>query len=114
MEKKVSASPKASAPQKGAKAKKSEVPAKETGSVAPKEKKRILYSVKFFYEWCKSCGLCSALCPKQVISTDETGKPRVENPDACIGCRICEIHCPDFAITVKKRKDTRRSTDGKR
>jgi 2-oxoglutarate ferredoxin oxidoreductase subunit delta len=24
-------------------------------------------------------------------------------PEACIGCRDCELHCPDFAIYVAER-----------
>jgi 2-oxoglutarate ferredoxin oxidoreductase subunit delta len=31
--------------------------------------------------------------------------------DGCIGCRFCEIHCPDFAITVSPRTPKRRETD---
>lgn len=69
---------------------------------------KTLYRVKFFYEWCKSCGICSALCPKKVILLDDQGNPFVEMQDDCIGCRNCEIHCPDFAITVSKRYPSRR------
>ena len=29
----------------------------------------------------------------------------------CIGCRFCEIHCPDFAITVSERQLKRRKGD---
>lgn len=78
------------------------------------EKVKTLYCVKFFYEWCKSCGICSALCPKSVILHDETGRPYIDTMDNCIGCRFCEIHCPDFAITVKERNPARRKTDGSR
>jgi 2-oxoglutarate ferredoxin oxidoreductase subunit delta len=31
----------------------------------------------------------------------------VENPEACIGCRDCELHCPDFAIFVAERSETK-------
>ncbi len=71
------------------------------------------YTVIFFYEWCKSCGICSALCPQRIILQDETGKPSIEDMDNCIGCRFCEVHCPDFAITVKERyPDRRRKKNG--
>jgi len=62
------------------------------------------YDQVIFRDWCKACGICSAFCPKGVIGRDETGAPVIEHPDACIGCRFCELHCPDFAITVKERE----------
>ena len=78
-----------------------------------KQQKKLLYTVTFFYEWCKSCGICSALCPQKIILQDETGKPFIETMDNCIGCRFCEVHCPDFAITVKERyPDRRRKENG--
>jgi len=54
--------------------------------------------------WCKACGICSEFCPKKVIGLNDMGAPVIERPDECIGCRFCELHCPDFAITVKERK----------
>ncbi len=77
-----------------------------------KKGKKTLYRVVFFYEWCKSCGLCSAMCPVKIIMVDDLGHPYIDDMDACIGCRNCEIHCPDFAITVKKRYPERRKTNG--
>ncbi len=62
-----------------------------------------LYDQTIFRDWCKACGICSAFCPKKVIGRDNTGGPVVERPDDCIGCRFCEIHCPDFAITIVER-----------
>ena len=75
-----------------------------------KEKKRQSkerYEQIVFRDWCKSCGICSAFCPKKVIGRDERGAPVIENPDDCIGCRFCELHCPDFAITIRDRDGDR-------
>lgn len=77
------------------------------------EKKGLkLFSQTIFYDWCKACGICIAFCPKKVFDRDEEGKPVIERPDDCIGCRFCELHCPDFAITIKERyPDRRREND---
>ena len=57
----------------------------------------------FIYDkWCKNCGLCYGLCPKGVLAADKSGHPIVANPDACIACYLCEMLCPDMAITVYK------------
>ena len=50
--------------------------------------------------WCKGCGICVMVCPKKVLGQDERGKAVVDDPDNCIKCRLCELSCPDFAITV--------------
>ena len=70
-----------------------------------------LFTQTIFYDWCKACGICVAFCPKQVFDRDEAGKAMVKNPDACIGCRFCEIHCPDFAITITDRYPDRRQSN---
>jgi 2-oxoglutarate ferredoxin oxidoreductase subunit delta len=62
-----------------------------------KIKKNILINKK----WCKGCGICVSLCPKNVLTTDNMGKAAVANLHLCTGCKICERHCPDFAITVE-------------
>ena len=53
---------------------------------------------------CKKCGICVSACPKKVLEI-EPGKPvaavRIED---CIGCRTCELKCPDFAIEVEVNK----------
>lgn len=50
---------------------------------------------------CKGCGICIALCPKQVFDTDIEGKPVIVQVDKCIGCKLCQYRCPDFALNVE-------------
>lgn len=54
--------------------------------------------------WCKSCGICIQFCPKNVFISNEQGAPVPKRIDDCIHCKLCELRCPDFAITVKKKK----------
>ena len=49
---------------------------------------------------CKGCSLCVAFCPKQVFEKNSMGKPIVKAPENCIGCRMCEYRCPDYALFV--------------
>ncbi len=51
--------------------------------------------------WCKSCGICVEFCPKKVLELKIPGGVSVANPEACIGCRLCELRCPDYVITVE-------------
>jgi len=50
--------------------------------------------------WCKACGICVAFCPGKVFDTDETGMPVISRPEACTGCQLCVLRCPDFATRV--------------
>ncbi|MDY6838996.1 MAG: 4Fe-4S binding protein [Thermodesulfobacteriota bacterium] len=78
-------------------------PKAEESKQRRRKKPKRLFSQIIFRDWCKACGICSAFCPKDVIGVSETGEPVIERPDDCIGCRFCELHCPDFAITIKER-----------
>lgn len=69
------------------------------------------YTVSFYHDWCKQCGLCMAFCPKKIIKADKNGKPEITDAGKCAGCRFCEMHCPDFAITVESTTPRRRKTD---
>jgi len=60
------------------------------------------YRIDIYRDWCKSCGICAAFCPRQCLSLDAEGAPVVEKAERCTGCRWCELHCPDFAICVRE------------
>jgi 2-oxoglutarate ferredoxin oxidoreductase subunit delta len=66
------------------------------------KKRKKEYTQTIFRDWCKRCGICAAFCPNKVIVLDEDGMPQIANPAACIGCRFCELRCPDFAISIKQ------------
>ena len=68
----------------------------------PEEKSHPEYRINIFRNWCKSCGICAAFCPRQCLSLDANGAPVVDHAERCTGCRWCELHCPDFAICVRE------------
>ena len=61
------------------------------------------FNVAVVEKLCKACGLCIGMCPTKVFTADQYGKAVVENADACTGCLICEMHCPDFCVEVEAR-----------
>ena len=52
-------------------------------------------------EWCKSCGICVAFCPEEVLELDENEKAVVMHQERCSSCGLCELRCPDMAIELK-------------
>ncbi len=66
-------------------------------------KKKKEYRIDIFRDWCKSCGICAAFCPRHCIGLDESGSPFVQDEQLCSGCAWCELHCPDFAISVRPK-----------
>lgn len=57
-------------------------------------------------EYCKSCGLCIAICPKKVMEIGDKVNPKgyytavVSHPEECIGCKLCGTMCPDMALEI--------------
>lgn len=54
---------------------------------------------------CKACGLCTAVCKKNLIYIDRAahsayGSGCAVAKEGCIGCGMCYTVCPDIAITV--------------
>lgn len=62
------------------------------------EKKQAIIKVNL--KWCKGCEICVAYCPKNVLEM-EGGKVGVARSEDCSKCMLCELRCPDFAITVE-------------
>jgi 2-oxoglutarate ferredoxin oxidoreductase subunit delta len=52
---------------------------------------------------CKACGICIEICPDKVFDRDKFGYPVLARPEECSQCLLCELHCPDFALEVKRR-----------
>jgi 2-oxoglutarate ferredoxin oxidoreductase subunit delta len=81
-------------------------PAEASGSPAPVNQAEAppsrKYKINIYRDWCKSCGICAAFCPRQCLSLDPQGHPQVVDSQRCTGCRWCELHCPDFAICVRE------------
>ena len=56
---------------------------------------------------CKACGICIAVCPAAVFDRDDLGFPVVARQGDCTACLLCELHCPDFAIEIRRRATKR-------
>jgi 2-oxoglutarate ferredoxin oxidoreductase subunit delta len=56
---------------------------------------------------CKGCHLCIDQCPQRVfdVSPSRSPKgyvlPRASRLSDCTACLLCELICPDLAITVE-------------
>ncbi len=64
------------------------------------------YTIEVNRAWCKACRLCVEFCPWKVLEADAEGRPKVVKIEACTNCKLCEMHCPDFAIEVKEAEPT--------
>lgn len=67
-----------------------------------KELKKITFHVEIDKNLCKECLICLKVCPKKVFDLDNKHSVYVRFGEMCIGCKLCENLCPDFAIEVNK------------
>lgn len=60
---------------------------------------------------CKGCGICIEICPVGALSWDKENTGVYNQPsikvdmDKCIMCGLCDLRCPDSAITVEKKQN---------
>lgn len=71
--------------------------------------KKIIGKVVINQDFCKGCGLCVSVCPKNVLELDMNtinskgySPSSAVRPDECIACGNCAITCPDSVISVYK------------
>jgi len=50
--------------------------------------------------WCKGCAICAEFCPKHIFIMKDS-LPVIVDLQACNRCMLCEMRCPDFALTVR-------------
>jgi len=69
-------------------------------------------------DWCKGCNICIDRCPVNALEESDrlnrrgVRPPQLKENNECNYCRICELVCPDFAITVvseEKKKDEKKT-----
>ncbi|MEW5936245.1 MAG: 4Fe-4S binding protein [Candidatus Thermoplasmatota archaeon] len=57
-------------------------------------------------DWCKGCAICIKRCPRDALelSTKLNKRgvypPKLKEVNDCNYCRLCELLCPDFALSV--------------
>ena len=62
--------------------------------------------LEFVVDWCKGCEVCVKRCPVDAMEwSDQLNKrgvypPKLKEENECNYCRLCELLCPDFVITV--------------
>jgi len=64
------------------------------------------YNYQISIDHCKGCGLCVAVCPKNVLEISAKVSPKgyfpavQARPEDCIYCITCCRICPDVAISI--------------
>ena len=62
--------------------------------------------IEFKDDWCKGCNICIDRCPVDALEeSDRLNRkgirpPQLKKDNKCNYCRLCELICPDLAITV--------------
>ncbi|MBU8848956.1 MAG: 4Fe-4S binding protein [Desulfobacterales bacterium] len=70
-------------------------------------KHKIVKEINIDHNVCKGCHLCIDQCPNNVLEVSRNRNtkgylmPIAAKTDDCIACMLCEMICPDLAISVE-------------
>jgi 2-oxoglutarate ferredoxin oxidoreductase subunit delta len=73
-------------------------------------KKRAAKEIVIDDQFCKGCNLCIEVCPRKVFTPSGRrsragySMPQATDLDQCSACFLCEMTCPDLALTVIEEK----------
>ncbi len=59
-------------------------------------------SIRVTEKWCKRCGICAEFCPGKVFTIEPGEAPVPARLEQCTVCRLCEMRCPDWAVSVEE------------
>ncbi len=68
----------------------------------------------------RACAICQNACPQEVFTVSDHPTPqgvwplRVANSEECIGCRRCELFCPELAISVQEAGSKKQEIGGQK
>ena len=66
------------------------------------------YEISIDETLCRSCAVCWEICAPDVLGFQAPlNKAIVVMQTQCTGCRLCEWLCPDWAIVVHPKSDTK-------
>ncbi|NWF56790.1 MAG: 4Fe-4S dicluster domain-containing protein [Syntrophaceae bacterium] len=74
--------------------------------MTPSPPKKAAREILIDVQTCKGCNLCVEVCPRKVFAQGDRrsrsgySMPAVAAPEKCSVCFLCEMTCPDLAITL--------------